>query len=397
MSHNPPGNNPRNTGSDEHPPKGGSIGNDHRHDQRRNPSRDATNGTRKDIVGIPELCNFIYDIARLDSGQDLFVKVTRGIVEYVLHTYSHAGEFHLGMMSEQGLPDLTALAPPARENPSIAIVEIYKLDLKDYRNKVSWRQENIGKVFPMVLNQCTAAVRNKLEPSAEWSGLNQGNDVIGLLQLIKSSLYKKTTTRQYMHSITDAEEALHWFWQGPKMSCREYQKKLIGLIEVYEHLGGEPRTTCRCVRQHMSKTVGARMDADPEYMPDPADLAAVKATARSSYITTILIIRSDKKRYGRLIANAQNDYMKGVPNTYPTTQHAAYEILLNWQSMDPPTQGHGKDSGDGSSMTFRQEEQDADGLSVRKKCTGQQGGGPKSTSQGSDNNSTKQTHMATCG
>ena len=191
-----------------------------------------------------------------------------------------------------------------------------------------------------------------------------------------------------MHSITDAEEALHWFWQGPKMSCREYQKKLIGLIEVYEHLGGEPRTTCRCVRQHMSKTVGARMDADPKYMPDPADLAAVKATARSSYITTILIIRSDKKRYGRLIANAQNDYMKGVPNTYLTTQHAAYEILLNWQSIDPPTQGHGKDSGDGSSMTFRQEEQDADGLSVRKKCTGQQGGGPKSTSQGSDNNST---------
>ena len=172
MSHNPPGNNPRNTGSDEHPPKGGSIGNDHRRDQRRNPSRDATNGTRKDIVGIPELCNFIYDITRLDSGQDLFVKVTRGIAEYVLHTYNHAGGFHLGMMSEQGLPDLTALAPPARENLSIAIVEIYKLDLKDYRNKVSWRQENIGKVFPMVLNQCTAAVCNKLGPSAEWSGLN---------------------------------------------------------------------------------------------------------------------------------------------------------------------------------------------------------------------------------
>ena len=89
-------------------------------------------------MGIPELCNFIYDIARLDSGQDLFVKVTRGIAEYVSHTYNHTGEFCLGMMSEQGLPDLAALAPPARENPSITIVEIYKLDLKDYHNNVSW-------------------------------------------------------------------------------------------------------------------------------------------------------------------------------------------------------------------------------------------------------------------
>ena len=182
----------------------------------------------------------------------------------------------------------------------------------------------MGKVFPLVLNQCTAAVCNKLKALAEWGSLNQGNDVIGLLHLIKSSLFKKTTTRQYMPSMADTEEAQHWFWQGPKMSCREYQKKLIGLIEVYEHLGGEPGMMCSCVRQHVSKTVGARMDANPEYIPDPGDLAAAKVAARSLYITTILIIRSDKKRYGRLIANAQNDYMKGVPNAYLTTQHAAY-------------------------------------------------------------------------
>ena len=103
-----------------------------------------------------------------------------------------------------------------------------------------------GKVFPLVLNQCTAVVRDKLEGSEEWSGLNQGTDVIGLLCLIKSSLFKKTTTRQYMHSITDMEEALPQFWQGPKMSCGEYQKKLIGLIEVYEHLRGEPGMTHGC-------------------------------------------------------------------------------------------------------------------------------------------------------
>ena len=295
-----------------------------------------TNATRKEHMGIPELCNFIYNVSRLDSGQDLFMKVTRGIVEYISCTYDHAGEFCLGVMSEQGLPDLTPPAPPTRENPSIAIVEIYKLDLKDYQNKVSWHRENMGKVFPLVLNQCTAAVPDKLEVSGDWSGLNQGNNVVSLVQLVKSSLFKKTTTRQYMHSITDAEEALHWFWQGPKMSCEEYQKKIIGLIEVYEHLRGKPRTTCGCIRQHMSETIGEWMDADPDYMPDPGDLAAVKATARSLYIATILTVRSDKMRYGRLIANMQNDHMKGVLNVYLTAQHTAYELLLNWQSGDPP-------------------------------------------------------------
>ena len=245
-------------------------------------------------MGILELHDFIYSISRMDSGQDLFVKVTRGIVEYVSHTYNHVGEFCLGMMSKQRLPDLTPPMPPAGENPSITIFEIYKLDLKDYCNNVLWHQENMGKVFPLVLNQCTTAVHDKLEASADWSGLNQDNDVMGLLQLIKSLLFKKTTTRQYMHS----EEALHCFQQGPKMSCGEYQKKLIGLIEVYKHLGGEPGMMHRCIRQHVSEAVRERMDANPKYMPDPGDLAAAKAAARSSYITTILIIRSDKKRYG---------------------------------------------------------------------------------------------------
>ena len=90
------------------------------------------------------------------------------------------------------------------------------------------------------------------------------------------------------------------------------------------------------------------MDADPEYMPDPGDLAAAKAAARSSYIATILIIRSDKKRYGRLRVNAQNDYMKGVPNAYLTMHHLAYELLLHWQSGEPPTWDMEKTRGMGS-------------------------------------------------
>ena len=52
--------------------------------------------------------------------------------------------------------------------------------------------------------------------------------------------------------------------------------------------------------------------------------------------------------------------MKGIPHAYPTKQHVAYELLLNWQNGDPPTKGLGKDPGDGHRMTFRQEEQDND-------------------------------------
>ena len=117
MSYNLPRNN-------EHPAQDGNTTPYYRHDQKRNLARDTTNVARKENMGILELHNFIYSISRVDSGQDLFVKVTRGIVEYVSHTYNHVGEFCLGMMSEQRLLDLTPPMPPARENPSITIVKI---------------------------------------------------------------------------------------------------------------------------------------------------------------------------------------------------------------------------------------------------------------------------------
>ena len=181
MSFNSATNNPRSARNDEHPAQDGNTTPYYRHDQKRNLAQDTTNVARKENVGIPELHDFIDDISRVDSGQDLFVKVASGIAEYMSCTYDHAGEFRLGMMSKQELPDLTPPMPPTGENPSITIVEIYKLDLKDYQNNISWRQENMGKVFSLVLNQCTTAVCDKLEASAEWNGLNKGNDVMGLL------------------------------------------------------------------------------------------------------------------------------------------------------------------------------------------------------------------------
>ena len=76
----------------------------------------------------------------------------------------------------------------------------------------------MGKVFPLVLNQCTAGVHEKLEALAEWGSLNHGSDVIGLLHLIKSSLFKKTNRNMSKSKGWTLQSSLLMLWMDENSS-----------------------------------------------------------------------------------------------------------------------------------------------------------------------------------
>ena len=65
--------------------------------------------------------------------------------------------------------------------------------------------------------------------------------------------------RQETHALIEAEITLMHFCQSERMSNSDYLEKLRDLVEVYEHLGGEPGTS------------KARVDSlliDPEHADD---------------------------------------------------------------------------------------------------------------------------------
>ena len=72
-------------------------------------------------------------------------------------------------------------------------------------------------------------------------------DVIALLQAIWVVMYQCITNQALVHSLIDAETNLHKFRQTENMSNAVYLEKLKGLIEVYEHAGGEPGMSQQCI------------------------------------------------------------------------------------------------------------------------------------------------------
>ena len=91
------------------------------------------------------------------------------------------------------------------------------------------------------------------------------------------------------------------------MSNSDYLEKLRDLVEVYEHLGGEPGT---------SKARIESLLIDPEFADDDDRLEA-KSKAREEYLAVLLLTKSDPKRYGSLITDVENAFPVDKTDTQP--------------------------------------------------------------------------------
>ena len=56
-----------------------------------------------------------------------------------------------------------------------------------------------------------------------------------------------------MEALQEAEEALMTFCQGKHMMNGTYLDKFCGLIECYEHHGGQPGMQTMCIQEHLDE------------------------------------------------------------------------------------------------------------------------------------------------
>ena len=209
----------------------------------------------------------------------------------------------------------------------------------------------------LILGQCSKTIRDRIEAHEHWDTVNTSSNALGLLRLIRQSLYQRATRRQETHALIEAETALMRFRQSEQMSNSDYLEKLRDLVEVYEHLGGEPGTS------------KARIDGlliDPEFA-DEDDKQEAKSKAREEYLAVLLLTKSDPKRYGTLVTDVENAYTRGQ-NGYPTTVSGAYDMLVNYRNPNQALRMQNQDMG----IAFAQDSQDGDDITEPSQQYGRQ-------------------------
>jgi hypothetical protein len=117
------------------------------------------------------------------------------------------------------------LAAPANINEVVEF-DLWKMAWCTYKNKLEARCHNSVRVYVLIMGQCSQALRNRMEANDEWNNINEGSNVIKVLQLIQNC----------MSQLMEAEAQVYAFHQCA-LANNEYYDKFKDLVSNAEWLG----------------------------------------------------------------------------------------------------------------------------------------------------------------
>ncbi len=280
----------------------------HGRNGRKNVSREADADARSKISGkIEQLEGHIYDVASA-SPMDSFTRTTEEIALYVSSNLDRAGDYRTGLVNLD-LPPVPK--PKSPEDTSDAVlVALFNEDIKLYSRALDARRNNQGKVFAIILGQCTKAMKDQLEADAGWTAVNDSSDVIGLLKLIRAHSHGAQPNREASHMLLDAIQEFYGYRQEyikdketVIMHISDYYQGFRERLENLERVHGpvgqdEPR-----VMAYMSNVM---------YMSSvPSDVAMrqAKAACRERFLATTLIFHASPTKFHTLHAELQSNHL----------------------------------------------------------------------------------------
>jgi len=162
-----------------------------------------------------------------------------------------------------------------------------------------------------------------------FSQVKGSYDSLGLLKILREFVFR-SDDRQYKYKAEDqAKQAFYNLRQTPKMSCQEYFEHVRNVVDVIKSLGGTLVND-----MHFQKELG------PLTQGGYTEVQYQQARERilDKKIAYSLLVRADRNRFGKLIEEVENSYLKGN-NDYPTTPMEAYNLLVNYKNYNSNKRG----------------------------------------------------------
>ena len=145
----------------------------------------------------------------------------------------------------------------------------YEHKLKKWlREEDEWTDIN-GRIFEKFKEHCAESMLSKLSGMAEYDGLDDDQDGIRLVKLLREIYFEQDGTRQAMAELVAADKRLMLCWQRPGWTLEEYTREFRARVKVAEEAGstlglGRKQTEIVC-KQHGADLddLQARATANP--------------------------------------------------------------------------------------------------------------------------------------
>ena len=128
--------------------------------------------------------------------------------------------------------------------------------------------------------------------------------------------------------------------------------------DVGEHCGGNLGDHKSLMKHFLDKKLKGTTDAETASKKREA-----KKEAEEAYMDMAFILGANRIKYGRLIEELENSYLKGNENKYPKTVTDAYNLLSNYKN-DPRNHPGGNTSGGDVTLSFNMLDEEYFGVSL---------------------------------
>ena len=198
---------------------------------------------------------------------------------------------------------------------------------RTYREDEQRLINNRGKVYALILGQCTQTLKDKLKEDSDWEDIAGQYDAIRLLQLIEKFVLKQTESHYPYLAVQEEMRSMLNFSQGEDMTLGMYYEKFNTRVSIADRAG------CTFVSESLLEVETELLYSGFKYENlQSSEKAKVEKTARDKYLAVLFLMRSGK-RHLQLQNDIKNDHAKGVEHSFPTTVASAMQIMNDFKPV----------------------------------------------------------------
>jgi hypothetical protein len=212
---------------------------------------------------------------------------------------------------------------------------IWETSMKTYMKRVDLLESNNRAIYTIDWGQCSPMMQSKVESLDAFESKSSTCDCIWLLKEIQGITHRFEGTRNVFISLDDAWSNYYCGCrQEHKQTLHEYLKDFQGLVQVLEHYGA-----ALGAEGPYQDSVKAQVRKDKPGLTTAEYNKRAVVAAKQKYVAIGFLKRADRKRYGGLWSDLENQFTQGTDD-YPSNLTGAYNLLLDYTA--PPSQQYGR-------------------------------------------------------
>ena len=237
---------------------------------------------------------------------NMFLRTTEAIADYVGVEYNRDMDILVRYGEEKKLTRPTLPKQQKGEYPPGSMEE-FKILLGEYNKEMRRYDTDKGKVFGVIMGQCTQVVKNKLEQETDFVKWRQDADVIKLIETLKKYAFLAGDHQEPTWSLMLAMRSVAGINQGQDESLLKYFTRFVALMKVVQTQWGG------------------------FFPPKLVSGDATEEVIQNKFHACVFLGGLNKKDYGTVLEYLNNQFLSGN-DLYPASVDDAYNFVMKFQN-----------------------------------------------------------------